>query len=401
MSKWRTAKAAGLTLGIVATGIAASAQAQVQQPGGFGSITGFYGFRGGTETDVFGGAGATTPGRTLGGMLHGGYRFGEFDFAVGANAATLSTRGVPFAAGISTNSARMWSLDLEAGYNMAMGSVGLRPFIGVRYANARHLHTFSGPAGTGQAFVDNWGIGPRVGIDVAARVSEQFFVFGGGSAALLFGRMYEYGGFSSGAAAPNQAFNRTTWNLDAKLGIAYEPMPLVSIAAGYRVEYANGVDLASWTTAAGGPGSGRGNRFTHGPFVRLAYNFGPPAGADAVPPPPPPPPSSSKNYMVFFDFDRSNITDTAATTIRQAANDAKAGRTTRIGVTGHADRSGADAYNMALSMRRANAVKDQLVREGIAAASIAVVGQGESQPLVQTADGVREPQNRRVEIVLQ
>jgi len=394
---WRTALAAGLTFGLAAT-----AQAQVQQPGGFGSITGFYGFRGGTNTDVLGGGlGATTPGRTLAGMVHGGYRFGEFDFAVGANLATLSTRSVPFAGGNSTSSARMWSVDLEAGYNMEMGSVGIRPFLGLRYANSRHLHTATTPGGAGHAFVDNWGLGPRLGVDVAARVSEQFFVFGGGSASVLFGRLYEYGAFSTGAAAPNQAVNRTTWNMDAKLGVAYEPMPLVSIAAGYRVEYANGVDLSSWTTAAGGPGTGRGNRFSHGPFVRLAYNFGPPAGAAAVAPPPAPPPSAGKNYMVFFDFDRSNITDTAATTIRQAANDAKAGRTTRIGVTGHADRSGGDAYNMALSMRRATAVKDQLVREGIAAASIAVVGRGEEQPLVQTADGVREPQNRRVEIVLQ
>jgi OOP family OmpA-OmpF porin len=102
--------------------------------------------------------------------------------------------------------------------------------------------------------------------------------------------------------------------------------------------------------------------------------------------------------MVFFDFDRSNVTDTAATTIRQAATDAKNGRATRINVTGHADRSGGDNYNMALSLRRANAVKDVLVREGIAEAQIALVGRGESQPLIQTADGVREPQNRRVEI---
>ena len=80
---------------------------------------------------------------------------------------------------------------------------------------------------------------------------------------------------------------------------------------------------------------------------------------------------------------------------------AKAGNKTRIGVTGHTDRAGSDAYNMALSLRRANAVKDQLVREGIPAAGITVVGRGESQPLVPTADGVREPQNRRVEIVLQ
>jgi outer membrane protein OmpA-like peptidoglycan-associated protein len=87
-------------------------------------------------------------------------------------------------------------------------------------------------------------------------------------------------------------------------------------------------------------------------------------------------------------------------TIKQAAAQAQAGRSTRIEVTGHTDRAGSDAYNMALSLRRANAVKDQLVREGIAANQITVMGRGESQPLLPTADGVREPQNRRVEIVL-
>ncbi|MBX3502230.1 MAG: OmpA family protein [Alphaproteobacteria bacterium] len=135
----------------------------------------------------------------------------------------------------------------------------------------------------------------------------------------------------------------------------------------------------------------------HSAMLTLAYKFGAPAAAA---PPPPTQPPAPKAYMVFFDFDRSTITATAATTIRQAAADAKAGQKTRIGVTGHADRSGSDAYNMALSLRRANAVKDALVREGIPAANITVVGRGESQPLVQTADGVREPQNRRVEIVL-
>ena len=73
----------------------------------------------------------------------------------------------------------------------------------------------------------------------------------------------------------------------------------------------------------------------------------------------------------------------------------------RITATGHADRSGPEDYNMALSLRRANAVKDALVRDGVPATAISVIGKGETQPLVQTADGVREPQNRRVEIVLQ
>jgi opacity protein-like surface antigen len=135
----------------------------------------------------------------------------------------------------------------------------------------------------------------------------------------------------------------------------------------------------------------------HTGMLTVGYKFGPPAPAVA----PPPTPVAPVSFIVFFDFDRANLTAQAVTTIKQAAAAAKSGNKTRIGVTGHADRSGSDAYNMALSLRRANAVKDQLVREGIPAANITVVGRGESQPLVPTADGVREPQNRRVEIVLQ
>jgi outer membrane protein OmpA-like peptidoglycan-associated protein len=105
--------------------------------------------------------------------------------------------------------------------------------------------------------------------------------------------------------------------------------------------------------------------------------------------------------MVFFDWDRSNLSQQALNTIRQAADAYKTKGSARITATGHTDTSGPEAYNMALSLRRANTVKDALVRDGVPATAITVIGRGEQGLLVQTADGVREPQNRRVEIVIQ
>jgi outer membrane protein OmpA-like peptidoglycan-associated protein len=133
-------------------------------------------------------------------------------------------------------------------------------------------------------------------------------------------------------------------------------------------------------------------------MLSLQVKFGAPT---VVAPPPPPPAAAAPSFMVFFDWDRSNLSEQALNTIRQAAGAYKTKGNARITATGHTDKSGPEAYNMALSLRRANTVKDALVREGVPATAIAVIGRGESQPLVQTADGVREPQNRRVEIVVQ
>ena len=70
-------------------------------------------------------------------------------------------------------------------------------------------------------------------------------------------------------------------------------------------------------------------------------------------------------------------------------------------VTGCADRAGSDSYNMELSLRRANAVRAGLVARGVSPDSITVVGRGETEPAVPTADGVKEQANRLVRIIPQ
>jgi outer membrane protein OmpA-like peptidoglycan-associated protein len=105
-------------------------------------------------------------------------------------------------------------------------------------------------------------------------------------------------------------------------------------------------------------------------------------------------------FIVYFDFDKSTLTDTALDTIGLAAQAYRNKGGARVTATGHTDTAGPDQYNMALSLRRANAVKDQLVHDGVRPEDISVIGLGETQPAVQTGDGVREAQNRRVEIVI-
>ena len=105
--------------------------------------------------------------------------------------------------------------------------------------------------------------------------------------------------------------------------------------------------------------------------------------------------------MVFFDWDSYKLSPQALNTLSQVVTTFRNTGTARVTATGHTDTTGSPQYNMALSLRRANAVKDELVRQGVPAGAITVVGKGETELLVQTGDGVREPQNRRVEIVIQ
>jgi OOP family OmpA-OmpF porin len=106
-------------------------------------------------------------------------------------------------------------------------------------------------------------------------------------------------------------------------------------------------------------------------------------------------------YIVLFDFDRSNINTAGQAVIDQVLADAARMGTVNISATGHADRSGSEDYNMALSLRRADSVREALIAGGVSPDAITVAGRGESEPAVPTPDGVKEQANRRVEIVLQ
>ena len=154
--------------------------------------------------------------------------------------------------------------------------------------------------------------------------------------------------------------------------------------------------------------NGRSSLVTAG----LRWNFGvseaqakelvPSAPLRRMPEPAPAPvaaePAADK-YMVFFDFNRSDLTVEAASILDTVAQNAKNGKVVSIDLTGHADRAGSEAYNMRLSQRRAETVKKHLARLGVPMSEIATHAKGETDPLVPTNDGVREPQNRRVEIL--
>jgi OOP family OmpA-OmpF porin len=140
---------------------------------------------------------------------------------------------------------------------------------------------------------------------------------------------------------------------------------------------------------------------THTLMASLVYRFGPPPAPPVVAPPAPmaPPTVARKVFMVFFDWDKATITREGMGIVQQAADAYRSGGRVQIQVTGYTDASGSAGYNQRLSERRANAVAAALTRLGVPRGDMAVSGRGKNDLRVPTADGVREPQNRRVEIV--
>jgi opacity protein-like surface antigen len=213
--------------------------------------------------------------------------------------------------------------------------------------------------------------------------------------------------YSNQAAIVDDSDTRFAWQIVAGLRQAISDN--IDITVRYRffnVDNIRTVDFRGFESDS---------RFrSHSLLGGITFNFGapPPPPPPEVPPPPPvpvpppppvpvpppPPPCAPGPYIVFFDWDKDEITPQAAAILDNAAAAYQLCGRAQVVIAGHADRSGPADYNVGLSQRRANNTRSYLAGRGIPDGVMTTEAFGESRPLVETADGVREPQNRRVEV---
>ncbi len=204
----------------------------------------------------------------------------------------------------------------------------------------------------------------------------------------------------------NETQGAFAWQVIAGLSFPIPNVPGLSLTGEYRFFSTVGPEAYRASVVQGAPpvaGAGNfdiRNQYSHSVLLGLRYAFNvapptPPAPATA----PAPAPAPARSYLVFFDWDRADLTDRGRQIIREAAENSTRVQYTRIEVNGYTDTSGTPEYNQRLSVRRAQSVTAELVRDGVPKDAITVQGFGDTHLLVQTGPGVREPQNRRVEIV--
>ncbi|WP_298281497.1 OmpA family protein [Acidocella sp.] len=200
--------------------------------------------------------------------------------------------------------------------------------------------------------------------------------------------------------------SRGSFAYDLIAGLAYPlaAVPGLSVTGEYR--FTQLVQSRNYPVV-GFPGGVEklGQISSHTFLIGLRYQLFNAPAAVAAPAPAPAPvaapaPAPAKTYLVFFDWDKAVLTPKATQIIAEAASDSKTQNVTTLDVSGYTDTSGTAVYNQGLSERRAKAVAGKLVADGVPASDIEIHAYGETHLLVPTGPNVREPQNRRVEIVL-
>jgi outer membrane protein OmpA-like peptidoglycan-associated protein len=222
-----------------------------------------------------------------------------------------------------------------------------------------------------------------------------------------FDKVHAYGG-PTGFPRIDSDDTRGAFAYQAILGVVipFQFLPSLATTIEYRFLGLAHRDYDITATSAPGVTSvGKlkfGNDFNHSLLIGVRYNFGAPAQPAPVAPIPTaaPAPAAARSYLVFFDWDKSALTERARSIVKEAADNSSRVQTTRIEVNGYTDTSGTPQYNQGLSVRRAKTVAAELVRDGVPQNVISIQGLGDTNLLVPTGAGVREPQNRRVEIII-
>jgi hypothetical protein len=366
---------------LVATlAMTATAMAQVpEEQGFFGNIDGRWMWLGGDRIVTSQGAASRTTSGPGGQMLIGYKISNDWDFALAGDVQGLLTELTKLHNGTLSVDANHQHFDLEAGYTHDWWRINA----GLRGIHYHQWDTYNIPAFTGYDQRDMYGIGPKVGAGARWAVSDSWAVVGGADVALHYTSFVDYG---TGVLTNNGTYWRLVPQLSSELGLSWRSAdtPSLSFTVGARV-------AASFNTAITADGSHVGTLLEFGPFIRMAYNF---AGPGRHPPVQAPatgtPPEKRQGYQLFFGFDRADISPVADGVIRQAADDTRRGRPANIQL------HGAASCSEELSLRRAGAVRDELVKYGVSAEQISIAPRGESDPLVPTADGIEEARNRRI-----
>jgi outer membrane protein OmpA-like peptidoglycan-associated protein len=306
---------------------------------------------------------------------------------------TISGPGAGGGAGGQFHYADTYRINGSVGYKW---DNGLRVQGVVTYGEARSKGfdppPLGGPLVVGPGFTGNepvWAVGGGLGYDIP--IGPRWGIELGAGAGVSF--------LKSGG--PIIVGNPTVFSWEGRAGVFFEATPNLDIDLYYAYSQ---ISSSHFHNATMLPPNGITFASSNQQNIMLGFRYylyhEPPPPPPYVPPPPPPPVVAPpvKTFIVFFDFDKSNLTAEAQSVVTEAVQAAKTNGWVKVMVTGHTDTVGSDTYNQALSERRAEAVKDEMVRQGMDASSITTQGKSFHDPLVPTGPGVREPQNRRAVI---
>ncbi len=382
----------GAAMGVAAfAALTSPGFAQQAQPMGWSWLNGFY-----VRGDVGGAFGQSTTFKDN--------SPGAAGTILGTGSLNASTgNSIYFDAGIGYRFNPMFRTDFTLGYMPSLQASGT--------ISGGVLNGFSGSAGVksllglANGYLDLNGVMPNM-----FGPFQPYLDAGIGFANNSMGGFTAKNGAGLGVAVNGSTQTNFAWGVGA--GVAYPITPNLSLDLAYKYVDLGGLKTGTTGAVLGVPtamtaGANSNDLNVHLVTLGLRWSFSappppPPALAPVAAPvarPAPAPAPAARMFIVFFDFDKATLTADGQKVVDAAAAAFKAGGNPQLQVSGYTDLSGTAAYNLKLSQRRADAVDAALIKDGVPKSAITSHAMGKNSPRVPTADGVREPQNRRVEIV--